>query len=139
MARRKEIRMSILAKARTWARNLKHDTVAVYCAARDTRTPLLLRGLALAIAAYALSPIDLIPDFIPVLGYLDDLLIVPLGLWLVIRLLPPEVLIAARIQAAAMLARPTSYNAAIVIVGLWLLCIAGLTYWWLNQPPLMQD
>jgi uncharacterized membrane protein YkvA (DUF1232 family) len=125
--------MSFLAKARTWARNLKRDTVAVYFAARDTRTPLLLRGLALAIAAYALSPIDLIPDFIPVLGYLDDLLIVPFGLWLVIRMLPPEVLITARIHAAALLARPTSYNAAIVIVGLWLLCIAGLTYWWFNR------
>jgi uncharacterized membrane protein YkvA (DUF1232 family) len=125
--------MPFLIKAKAWAHKLKRDIVAVYFAARDTRTPLLIRSLALVVAAYALSPIDLIPDFIPVLGYLDDLFIVPLGLWLVIRLLPPQVLTAARAQAAALLARPTSYNAAIIVVGLWLICIAGLTYWWLHR------
>lgn len=122
-----------LARARTWARGLKRDVVAVWHAARDTRTPWPVRLLALAVAAYALSPIDLIPDVIPVLGYLDDLLIVPLGLLLVIRLLPPAVLADARAQAAATLARPRSLVAAAVFVGLWLACAAGLLWWWLQR------
>ena len=78
------------------ARRIKQDVVAVYHAARDKRTPWAVRLLALLVAAYALSPIDLIPDFVPVLGYLDDLLLVPLGLLQVIRLLPPAVLADAR-------------------------------------------
>jgi uncharacterized membrane protein YkvA (DUF1232 family) len=72
--------MTLFTRAKDWARRVKRDAVAVYFAARDPRTPWLARGLAIAVVAYALSPIDLIPDFIPVLGYLDDLLIVPLGL-----------------------------------------------------------
>jgi uncharacterized membrane protein YkvA (DUF1232 family) len=126
----KTVFTSQLAKAKDWARLLKRDVVAVYFAARDARTPMLARWLALAVAAYALSPIDLIPDFIPVLGYLDDLLIVPLGLLLVIRLLPAQVLAQAREKANAVLSRPTSYAAAAVMVGIWLLCIAGAAYWW---------
>lgn len=126
----KAVFTSQLAKAKNWARLLKRDVVAVYFAARDARTPMLARWLALAVAAYALSPIDLIPDFIPVLGYLDDLLIVPLGLLLVIRLLPVQVLAQAREKANAVLSRPTSYAAAVVMVSIWLLCIAGVAYWW---------
>ncbi len=122
--------MSRLAEAKDWARRLKRDAVAVYYAARDPRTPLIAKCLALAVAAYALSPIDLIPDFIPVLGYLDDLLLVPLGLLLVIRLLPPQVLADSREKSDAILARPRSYLAAAFVVGLWLLCIWGLAYWW---------
>lgn len=122
-----------LARARTWARGLKRDVVAVWHAARDARTPWPVRLLALAVAAYALSPIDLIPDAIPVLGLLDDLLIVPLGLMLVIRLLPPAVLADARAQAAATLARPRSLGAAVFIVGLWLASGAALLWWWLHR------
>ena len=122
--------MPQMTRIRDWARRLKCDTVTVYCAARDVRTPLMLRLFSLAIAAYALSPIDLIPDFIPVLGYLDDLLIVPLGLWLVIRMLPPQVLADSRLQAKALLARPRSHVGALAIVSIWLLCITGLFYWW---------
>ena len=85
--------------------------------------------MALAVAAYALSPIDLIPDFVPVIGYLDDLLIVPLGLALVIRLIPDEVARSARQKAAEAAARPVSYVAAIFIVGLWLVAAAVLTVW----------
>src|SRR6478736_4911987 len=96
-------------RLRQWARALKRDVHAVYLAARDPRTPWYVKALALAVAAYALSPIDLIPDFIPVLGYVDDLLIVPLGLMLVIRLLPPEVLAASRAKANTLLERPRSY------------------------------
>lgn len=122
-----------LARARTWARGIKHDVVAVWHAARDPRTPWGVRLLALVVAAYALSPIDLIPDAIPVLGYLDDLLLVPLGLLLVIRLLPPAVLADARSRAAATLARPRSRVAATVIVLVWLASAAALLGWWLHR------
>ncbi len=105
---------------KSWARQVKQDVVAVYFAARDPRTPLLARVLALLVAAYALSPIDLIPDFIPVVGYLDDLIIVPLGLLAVIRLLPPYVLAASRARASAELARPRSRIAAACFVLAWL-------------------
>jgi uncharacterized membrane protein YkvA (DUF1232 family) len=121
--------MALLSSARNWARRIKRDVLAVYFAARDPLTPLPVRLLAVAVAAYALSPIDLIPDFVPVLGYLDDLLIVPLGLALVIRLLPPQVLEASREKAASVLERPRSTGAAVFIVGLWLLCAALLVYW----------
>ena len=125
--------MSRIAQAKDWARRVKRDAVAVYFAARDPRTPMLARCMALAVAAYALSPIDLIPDFIPVLGYLDDLLIVPLGLLLVIRLLPPQVLVESREKANALLSRPRSYLAAAFMVGIWLLCIIGFAYWWYHD------
>ena len=122
--------MGLLQIAKQWARALKRDVLVVYLAARDPRTPWALRLLALAVAAYALSPIDLVPDFIPVLGYLDDLLIVPLGLALVLRLLPPPVLLAARERAARMLARPRSCLAAAIIVMLWVLLAVLLFAWW---------
>ena len=80
-------------KART--RGLKKEVFAVYLAARDPRTPWYAKGLVLLIVAYTLSPIDLIPDFVPVLGYLDDLIIVPGGIWLAVRMIPPEVLAEA--------------------------------------------
>lgn len=125
--------MALLDSAKGWSRRIKRDVVAVYFAARDPETPLVVRALALVVAAYALSPIDLIPDFIPVLGYLDDLLIVPLGLVVVIRLLPPHVLASSREKATIALDRPRSKAVAVVIVGVWLLCLAALTYWlWLR-------
>ena len=123
--------MPLLDRAKDWARRIRLDVVAVYFAARDSRTPWLARGLALFVAAYALSPIDLIPDFIPVLGYLDDLVIVPLGLLLVIRLIPPEVLAASRARAATVLERPRSVAAAWFIAAIWLVGAAGFAYWWL--------
>ncbi|MDC7714926.1 DUF1232 domain-containing protein [Vogesella sp. LYT5W] len=112
--------MSFLATARCWAHQLKRDVVTVYFAARHPATPYWLRLLALLVAAYALSPIDLIPDFVPLLGYVDDLLLLPLGLLLVLRCLPPAVLAECRAHAAALLTRPRSRRAAAVIVGLWL-------------------
>jgi uncharacterized membrane protein YkvA (DUF1232 family) len=113
---------------------LKRDVLAVFLAARDPRTPRMAKLLAMAVAAYALSPIDLIPDFVPILGYLDDLVIVPLGLWLVIRMLPPEVLATARSRAQALVDRPRSHIAAVLIVVVWillaaLLIAAGLSHW----------
>lgn len=118
------------ARARGWARGIKRDVLTVWHAARDPRTPWALRLLALLVAAYALSPIDLIPDFIPVLGYLDDVVLVPLGLLLVLRLLPPAVLADARASAAATLAWPRSRGAAVVIVLLWLVAGVACLAWW---------
>lgn len=111
----------IFGRLKDWARTLKRQSLIVYFAARDPRTPLVVRLLALGIAAYALSPIDLIPDFIPVLGYLDDLIIVPLGVALVIRLTPPAVAEAAKLKAAEAATKPVSYAAAVFIVLLWIL------------------
>ena len=114
---------------RAWARTLKQQTLVVWFAARDPRTPWHARALALLVAAYALSPIDLIPDFIPVLGYLDDLLLVPLGLALAMRLIPDEVLADARERAAETAQRPVSRRMAIAIVVVWVVLIAWATVW----------
>ena len=101
----------------------KRDALVVYFAARDPRLPWHVRLLALGVAAYALSPIDLIPDFIPVLGYLDDLILIPLGVALVVKLTPGPVLADARERAAHAAQRPVSRIAAAVIVLLWLLAL----------------
>lgn len=111
-----------------WARTLKRQTLTVYFAARDPRMPWIPRVVALGVAAYALSPIDLIPDFIPVLGLLDDLLIVPLGIALVIRLTPRSVLDDVRRAADAAVERPASRVAAAFIVLLWVLSVLLLTW-----------
>jgi len=119
----------------TWTarlRALKRESLVVYYAARDPRLPWHVRLLALAIAAYALSPIDLIPDFIPVLGYLDDLILVPLGVALVVKLTPGDVLADARERAAHAAGRPVSHAAAAVIVLAWM--AAAVLAWraWLH-------
>ena len=94
--------------------------MALWIAARDPRVPFYAKALAGAVAAYALSPIDLIPDFIPVLGYLDDLLIVPAGIWLVVRLIPAPLMVEFREEAAGRMKRPTSYGAAAAIALIWM-------------------
>jgi uncharacterized membrane protein YkvA (DUF1232 family) len=106
-------------KLRDWARSLKREVVALWIAARDPRVPWYAKAIAGGVAAYALSPIDLIPDVIPVLGYLDDLLIVPAGIWLAIRMIDPELMAEFRARAFDS-DRPRSYAAAIAIVLLWL-------------------
>src|SRR6185312_9500562 len=110
----------MLDALKQWARSLKRDVVALWLAARDPRVPWYAKALAGAVAAYALSPIDLIPDFIPVLGYLDDLLIVPAGIFLAVRLIPPDVLAELRQRAEQQAARPRSLVAMGVIVAIWL-------------------
>ena len=107
-------------------RALKRDVTAVWIAARDPRTPLAAKLVAGLVAAYALSPIDLIPDAIPVLGLLDDLLIVPLGLALAVRLIPRDLMAECRARADALARRPTSRAAAALIVLLWLAAAALL-------------
>ena len=112
-----------------WAHALKRESLALYYAARDARTPWYAKVLAGAIVAYALSPIDLIPDFIPVLGYLDELLLLPAAIWLALRLVPDAVLADARRRAEATLERPTSRVAAFVIVAVWVACAVALGAW----------
>ena len=96
----------------------------MYLVARDPRVPWYVKVLAMAVAGYALSPIDLIPDFIPVIGYLDDLVIVPLGLLLVVRLVPADIMAEHRAAAALATERPLSRVAATVIIAIWLSAIA---------------
>src|SRR6202171_2278487 len=118
----------VASKLKDWARAIKRDVHAIYLAARDPRVPWYAKALALCVAGYAASPIDLIPDFIPVLGYLDDLIIVPLGIALVIKLIPPEILTEHRARAASAQARLVSKTAPAVILAVWILAI-GLTAW----------
>ena len=120
----------------TWPRrwkegvaNLRREVVALCLAVRDRRCPWYARLLATVVIAYALSPIDLIPDFIPVLGLLDDLVLVPLGLLAVRRLVPTEVLADARQQAETEAAPPASRLAAVVIVAVWLGLAVAVGYW----------
>ena len=111
---------------------LKTEVYALYLAYRDPRVPWYARAFAACVVAYALSPIDLIPDFIPVLGYLDDLLLVPLGIWLALKMIPPDVLAECREKAQEVIrqGKPVNRAAAAAIVAVWLL-LAGLAVVWL--------
>lgn len=119
-----------------WAKALKKEIVVVWLVAKHERTPVWIKLLALMIAAYALSPIDLIPDFIPVLGYLDDLIIVPLGLLLVIKLTPKEIIDGCRIRASLLPERPVNRWAAGVIILIWLLFLGYLAMHFFNMQTL---
>ena len=90
----------LLGRVKEWARTIKRDVVALWLAARDPRVPWPAKAMAGAVAAYALSPVDLIPDFIPVLGYLDDLVIVPAGILLTVRMIPPPLMSELRAEAS---------------------------------------
>lgn len=123
--------MDRIDRLRQWARGLKRDVVALWLAAGDPRVPFLAKLVATATAAYALSPIDLIPDFIPVLGLLDDLILLPAGIWLALRLIPPEVMTDLRRIAGERIARaPSSWTGAAVVVLLWI-AAAVVTGRWL--------
>ena len=122
-----------MAPLKEWARRLVGEAVALWFCARHPRTPLVAKALAAAVAAYAFSPIDLIPDFIPVLGLLDDLVLVPLGVWLVLKMVPPDVIAECRQQAVLWLAekapRPRSYVAAAIVVAAWLVVLVLAVRW----------
>ncbi|HZO46307.1 MAG TPA: YkvA family protein [Xanthobacteraceae bacterium] len=120
----------MLKRIKQWARTIKRDVIALWIAARDPRVPWYAKALAATIAAYALSPIDLIPDFIPVLGYLDELVILPVGILLVVRLIPAPLMAEFRAQAAAIAEQPRSTTAAVIIVTIWIAVVA-LAGWWL--------
>jgi len=126
--------IGVLEGLKDRAGRLKADTYALYLVARDPRTPWYAKLLAAVIAAYAFSPIDLIPDFVPVVGYLDDLVIVPVGIWAAIKLVPPEVLVDCRARAARAVdgEQPVSRAAAAVIVLLWLALAALGIAWFLE-------
>ena len=119
---------TVSEKWRQRAGQLQQETYALFLAYRDPRVPWYAKLWAACVVAYALSPIDLIPDFIPVLGYLDDLILVPLGIALALRMIPPQVMADCRARAQEALAenRPQSRIVAVVIVAIWLL-LAGLT------------
>jgi uncharacterized membrane protein YkvA (DUF1232 family) len=120
-------------RIKVWARALRRDAYAVYLAARDPHTPWYVKILAVVVAAYAFSPIDLIPDFIPVLGYLDDLILVPLGIWLVVSLIPKQAMAGYRAQASEAMQRPHDGKiAAIAVIVIWIVG-AALLCWWFAQ------
>ncbi|MGR6467154.1 YkvA family protein [Rhizobium sp. PAMB 3182] len=121
---------------RNWARAMKRDVSALYRASRDPRVPWHAKALAVIIVGYALSPIDLIPDFVPVIGYLDDIILVPLGIWVVIKLIPPEIMAEHRRLTSA--ERPASKAAAAVIITIWIAVFAVAAIWlarWLRPTP----
>jgi uncharacterized membrane protein YkvA (DUF1232 family) len=119
--------MELISKAKTWAKSLKRDIAVLWLAARDPRVPWFAKAVAAAVAAYALSPIDLIPDFVPVLGYIDDLVIVPLGILLAIKLVPPEIIAELRKEAALRASRPGSSRAGLLFVlAVWACCLIFL-------------
>jgi uncharacterized membrane protein YkvA (DUF1232 family) len=105
-------------------RSLKRDVIAIALAVRDPRVPWYAKAVGVCVVAYALSPIDLIPDFVPVLGLLDDLVLVPLGLLLVVRLIPADILAEHRAAAACVADRPVSRAGAAVVVAIWFLAAA---------------
>jgi uncharacterized membrane protein YkvA (DUF1232 family) len=119
-------------RLRSWARGIKRDVHALYLAGRDPRVPWYAKAMAALVAAYALSPLDLIPDFIPVVGYLDDLILVPAGILLVIRMIPSEIMAEHRAAAAAALDRPVSRGAALAIICVWAAAIA-LSGWLIQR------
>lgn len=127
------VAMVFTHQIRSWAKRIKRDAVTLWFAGKHPLTPWYAKALGLFVVAYALSPIDLIPDFIPVLGYLDDVLLLPALIWLAVRLLPADVLADCRAQADAWIkgegAKPASRIGAVLIVSLWLALGASLWVW----------
>lgn len=115
--------MSVNSSIRSWARRIKRDAVALWFAYRHPSTPLLAKAICVLVVAYALSPIDLIPDFIPVLGYLDDALLLPGMIWIAVKMVPPDVLRECRAKGDAWMERegrkPRSYWGAALVVAIW--------------------
>jgi uncharacterized membrane protein YkvA (DUF1232 family) len=128
--RRHQMSQRLFERLRAWIRLVRQDVVALFHAARDPRVPWYAKAVAAAVAAYALSPIDLIPDFVPVLGYLDDLVLVPLGIAIAVRLIPPEIM--AEHRRAAATAPAASRAGAIAIIVAWVAGAVFLT--WLFWP-----
>jgi uncharacterized membrane protein YkvA (DUF1232 family) len=117
------------------AQALKREAYAIYLAARDPRTPWYVKALIFFVVAHTFSPIDLIPDFIPVLGYLDDLIITPGGVWVALRLIPSEVMVEARATAATYnVDRSIGKVGAIIIILLWMIAVAAAVYFFLRLP-----
>jgi uncharacterized membrane protein YkvA (DUF1232 family) len=124
--------MTFLERMKSWARLIKRDIATLWFAARHPSVPWFAKAVAAATVAYALSPIDLIPDFVPVLGYLDDLVIVPAGILLAVRLIPDHILSELRSQADATGRLPPSRTGLVAIVMIWLASVAILALWLLG-------
>ena len=123
----------MLEKLKARARALKTEAYAIYLAARDPRTPWYAKALIFFVVAHTFSPIDLIPDFIPILGYLDDLIITPGGIWLAVRLIPPDVLAEARATAATRaIDQRVGVIGATLIILVWIVSILGAIYLFLH-------
>jgi uncharacterized membrane protein YkvA (DUF1232 family) len=118
-----------MTRLKAWARNIKRDIIALWLAARDPRVAWYAKALAAAVAAYALSPVDLIPDFIPVLGYLDDLVIVPLGIMAAVRLVPQHVMAELRMKAVER-RKPVSVAGLIFVVMVWIVAVGFVGWMW---------
>ena len=124
----------MIEKIRRWARALKREIAVLASAIQDPRTPVAAKLLGLAVVAYAVSPIDLIPDFIPVLGFLDDAILLPAGIWLVRRMISPEVMAEHRDKVNAEARLPASQTAAVIVIGIWILGLALAAHWlWARQ------
>lgn len=131
--------MNISDILRAWAKRIKRDGVTLWFAGKHPRTPWYAKVLGVFVVAYALSPIDMIPDFIPVLGYLDDVLLLPGLIWLTVKLLPADVLRDCRIKADEWMrergtTKPSSRVGAVLVVALWL-AIAVAAWFWLRSKP----
>ena len=123
----------MIEKIRVWARGLKAEITILAAAIQDERTPWYAKALGAFVIAYAVSPIDLIPDFIPVIGFLDDAILLPIGIWAVRRLIPTDVMAEHRANAAAGHRLPPNRTAAAVIVGVWAVSLTFATWWlWTN-------
>ncbi|MBL8379766.1 MAG: DUF1232 domain-containing protein [Burkholderiales bacterium] len=125
--------MTYLATLRAWAQRIKRDGATLWFACKDDRTPWYAKALGVFVVAYALSPIDLIPDFIPVLGYLDEVILLPALIWLAVRMIPGPVLAESRAKADEWMkttgSRPRSMAGAIAIVALWIVLASVLSLW----------
>ncbi|CAN7418816.1 YkvA family protein [Acidovorax sp. LjRoot194] len=125
--------MSIGVLLKTWAKRVKRDGVTLWFAGKHPRTPWHAKILGVFVVAYALSPIDLIPDFIPVLGYVDDILLLPALIWLTVKQLPPDVLAECRVQADAWIlaksAKPRSHFGMVLVVMVWLIVATAACLW----------
>ncbi|MGE8669721.1 MAG: YkvA family protein [Achromobacter mucicolens] len=126
--------MNASEKLKAWARRIKRDGVTLWFAGKHPRTPWYAKALGVFVVAYALSPIDLIPDFIPVLGYVDDVLLLPVLIWLTIKLLPADVVAECRLRADEWMrekgAKPRSRLGAILIVAIWISFGVAAWLWW---------
>jgi uncharacterized membrane protein YkvA (DUF1232 family) len=121
-------------RIKDWARAIRRDVHALWLAGRDPRVPWYAKAFALLIAAYALSPIDLIPDFVPILGYLDEVILLPPAILLAVKLVPPELMAEHRAAAAKAERKPVSRAGATMVVALWLLAAAALVWWFWPDP-----
>jgi uncharacterized membrane protein YkvA (DUF1232 family) len=129
---------SFIERWKRWAQQLKLEVFALYIAYKDPRTPWYAKVFAAVVVGYAFSPIDLVPDPIPVLGYLDDLVLVPLGAYLAVKMIPKEVMAESREKAKEMLAqgKPVNRLAAVIIVGIWIMVAAVIgvvVYRWVKR------